>query len=155
DPRLATEAEPRLRHWAYEFKEHNNIFCVVYGPDGKVLVKTEELAELSIPPAPAVETDRVRYEEAVVPALGRQREVVGRLRLGEGDYTVVLRASLADVDRERGEVERERAEVSREKAEVDREMGRFLVLLIVGVGIALAMSGGLGYFLARKALVPV
>src|SRR5207237_6112817 len=44
DSRLATQTQARLRHWIYEFKEHENISCIVYGPDGGVFARTEELA---------------------------------------------------------------------------------------------------------------
>jgi hypothetical protein len=32
DPRMSSDRDERLRHWLYEFKEHENIFCVVYRP---------------------------------------------------------------------------------------------------------------------------
>src|SRR6266568_3760089 len=44
DSRLAGEPAARLRHWIYEFKEHENVSCVVFGPDGRVFLRTEELA---------------------------------------------------------------------------------------------------------------
>src|SRR5262245_11768714 len=30
DPEMAGDPDRRLRHWIYEFKEHENIGCVVY-----------------------------------------------------------------------------------------------------------------------------
>lgn len=46
-------------------------------------------------------------------------------------------------------------EVAREREEVDREFGRVLAVLFGSVSVALALVGGLGYFLARKARAPV
>jgi len=30
DSKMATALDERLKHWIYEFKEHDNIFCVVF-----------------------------------------------------------------------------------------------------------------------------
>src|SRR5260370_15755224 len=53
DQRMPTQREERLRHWIYEFKEHENISCVVYDGSGQVRERTVELAADSVPPAPA------------------------------------------------------------------------------------------------------
>src|SRR5438094_8159584 len=54
DDRMANQRDERLRHWIYEFKEHENISCVVYDATGKVHERTVELAADSIPPVPPV-----------------------------------------------------------------------------------------------------
>src|SRR5437899_12990309 len=54
DRRTATEPDERLRHWIYEWREHENLSAVVYDPDGKVRERTAQLAADSIPPAPSV-----------------------------------------------------------------------------------------------------
>jgi heavy metal sensor kinase len=45
--------------------------------------------------------------------------------------------------------------VGRQRIEVHREFGQFLAVLFAFLPIALVLIGGLGYFLARKALAPV
>jgi heavy metal sensor kinase len=134
DHRLNADADGRLRYWMYELHEHDAIFAIVYGPDGKVRGRTEELAETSIPAAPVVTGAEPILTDMAVPALGRQRVLDGRLRIGEEDYTVRLMASLA---------------------ETDRELAELLAAVVIAVPVALAFSGAAGYLLARKALAPV
>jgi two-component system heavy metal sensor histidine kinase CusS len=126
--------EGRLRHWIDELKEHENFCCVVYGPEGEVLAKTQELAAGNVPPAPAGASGAPRLYSTAVPALGRQRAADGRLCLGGQDVAALLLAPLEDVD---------------------RELGQLLAVLLLAVPITLALSGGVGYLLARKALAPV
>jgi heavy metal sensor kinase len=130
----AADYDGRLRHWIDELKEHENFCCVVYGPGGEVLAKTPELAASSVPPAPAEASDAPRLYDTAVPALGRQRAVDGRLRLGRREVTALILAPLEDVD---------------------RELGQLLAVLLLAVPVALVLSGGVGYLLARKALAPV
>jgi heavy metal sensor kinase len=134
DERVAADRDERLRHWAYELKEHEDVFAVVYGPGGEVHARTEELAAASVPPAPALAPEERRLHSLAVPVIGRQRVLEGRLRLGDRDYTVLLMTPLE---------------------EVDRELGRLLTALLVAVPVALALCGGAGYLLARKAVAPV
>jgi heavy metal sensor kinase len=134
DAHAAADTDGRLRHWVYELHEHEGVFAAVYGPDGRLRARTEELAEASVPPPPAVPPNGPRLRDAAVPALGRQRLLEGRLRLGGQDMTAALMAPLE---------------------EVDRELGRLLAVLLTAVPVALLVSAGLGYLLARKALAPV
>jgi heavy metal sensor kinase len=126
--------DSRLRHWIYEFKEHENIFCIVYDPSGKVHERTEELAEQSVPAAPAVAPGERRYENRDVPIVGHQRTLSAPLRMGDEDFTVLLMAPLE---------------------EVDLELGLLRTALLTAVPVVLLLAGAMGYVLARKALVPM
>jgi len=134
DYRLADDADGRLGHWVYELREHESIFAVVYGANGGVRLRTQELAESSIPAAPTSMPDDGRLSNRLVPILGRQRVLEGRLRLEGADCAVLLMGSLA---------------------ELDHELAELLTALLIAVPIALTLSGGVGYLLARKALAPV
>src|SRR6516165_5319609 len=48
DEKLAANPIPRLRHWIGEFKEHHNVYCVVYEPGGTVFARTEEMPAASV-----------------------------------------------------------------------------------------------------------
>src|SRR5215216_5866395 len=72
DPRLGSDVRGRLRHWIYEFKEHENLFAVVYAPDGTVFERTAELAVDSVPQAPA-EGGPPSFDDKSFPLIGRQR----------------------------------------------------------------------------------
>jgi heavy metal sensor kinase len=133
DRRLDADSS-RLGYWASELNEHVGIFAIVYGPAGEVHTRTEELAADSVPPAPSAPPGAPRLRNAAVPILGRQRILEGRLWAGGEDFAVVLMAPLE---------------------EVDRELARLLAALATAVPVALAVSGGLAYLLARKALAPV
>jgi heavy metal sensor kinase len=149
DRRLATERDQRLRYLIAEFWEHEKMACVVYRRDGRVVARTAELAADSAPPAPLPPpAAEPRFTEGTVPVIGRQRILVGLVHRGGSDLTVLVMASLGDVDRAR-------EEVSQELADVDREYGQLLLVLATSVPGALLLIGGLGYFLARKALAPV
>jgi heavy metal sensor kinase len=124
----------RLRHWIYEFKEHENIFCIVYDGSGRVYEHTEELAQMSIPPAPAAAPGEPRFANLDVPAIGHQRTLSGPLRLGEEEFTVLLMAPLEDVE---------------------SELGLLLTALLMAVPIVLVVAGAMGYLLARTALAPM
>src|SRR5262245_6373088 len=52
DERLSTQREGRLAYWLEEFKEHDNLFGVIYGPAGAVVAKTPELAADAVPVRP-------------------------------------------------------------------------------------------------------
>jgi heavy metal sensor kinase len=130
DERLARGTEGRLAYWAQEMKEHLGLFCVAYGPDGRVRARTEEMAEDSVPPAPGGTGTR----DVSVPILGRQRALVGRLRAGDEEVTLLL---LAPLDA------------------VDQELGELRTALLTAVPGALAVAAGVAYLLARKALAPV
>src|SRR5205807_1203547 len=69
DPRAPGDPDGRLRHWAYELYEHDHVLAVAYGPDGRVRVRTEELAEASVPPPPRPAPAAPRLRDAPVPVL--------------------------------------------------------------------------------------
>jgi heavy metal sensor kinase len=148
DRKIALNPRRRLRYWIYEFQEHEKIFCVVYDAAGKVYERTEQLAQDSVPAAPPTTLGEPLYTDAVIPIIGHQRLLSNRQRLGGKEFTVLLMASLAEVNHERREVDREREEVN-------RQFGQLLAVLFGSVPVALMVIGGLGYFLARKALAPV
>jgi heavy metal sensor kinase len=134
DEHLPPDPEGRLRHWVDEFMEHERIFCVVYAADGRVLLKTEELAHSSVPPAPAPGPGPGRFADRTLPAVGHVRSLCGRLEVAGRPYTVLQMAPLADVD---------------------RELRQLLVVLATAVPLALLACAVLGYGLARKALAPL
>jgi heavy metal sensor kinase len=134
DPRITGQFDERLRHWIYEFKEHENIFCVVYDGDGHVYQRTEELAASSIPPAPALASPAPEFRDQTIPIIGRQRTLVATLNRDSKPVTVLLMAGLE---------------------EADRELGRLLGVLATIIPIAVLASAGLGLFLAQKALGPI
>jgi heavy metal sensor kinase len=134
DPRLPEDPAGRLRHWIDELKEHENVLCVVYGPDGTVFERTTELAADSVPPPPRGAAGSPRLRDLALPAVGRQRVLEAPVRLGDRDFTVLLMTSLKDVD---------------------RELAELLAVLLTAGPLALALAGGLSYLLARTALAPV
>jgi heavy metal sensor kinase len=134
DPRMTGQFDERLRHWIYEFKEHENIFCVVYDGDGHVYQRTEELAVSSIPPVPALVGQAPEFRDQTIPIIGRQRTLVAMLNRDSKPVTVLLMAGLD---------------------EVDRELSRLLAVLATAVPIAVLVSAGFGLFLAQKALGPI
>jgi heavy metal sensor kinase len=134
DERTAAEPGERLRFWIYEWREHENFAAIVYDTNGKVWERTQELADDSVPPVPAIAKSEQRLEDKDIPILGRQRVLENALRLGNQPSTIVVMASLEDVD---------------------RELGELRTVLLTTVPIVLLLSGGLGYGLARKALAPM
>jgi heavy metal sensor kinase len=126
------DRDGRLRHWIFELHEHEAIFGVVFEPGGRVLMRTQELAENSIPDPPPASV-KTRLCDATLPVLGRQRLLEGRLGSDSG-LCVVLMTSLDDVD---------------------RELARLATVLLIAVPVALAFAAAAGYLLARKALAPV
>jgi heavy metal sensor kinase len=134
DPRVVASPDERLRYWIYEWREHENLSAVVYDAEGKVRERTEELAAESVPPAPADAAAEHRLQDRAIPILGRQRVLEGGIRLGDRPSTVVVMASLD---------------------ELDHQLGELWTVLLTTVPIVLFLSGGLGYILARKALAPM
>jgi heavy metal sensor kinase len=133
DPRVETDTDERLRFWAEEFRDHQNLLCVIYRADRTLLTRTPGLAEGSVPPPPVFTGDRLVYDEQL-PALGRHRILAERVRLGGREFVVLLLAPLGAVDRELDEVR--------------------AVLLAAGP-VGLLLSAGFGYWLAGRALAPV
>jgi heavy metal sensor kinase len=134
DPRVATDTAGRLRYWAFELHEHENIYCIVYDQSGTVRERTPELASDSVLPAPTAPQNTPQIRSQNVPILGRQRLLETKVQLGGQDLVIALMTSLSDVD---------------------RELGRLLHVLFFAIPGALIASAVLGYFLARKALAPV
>jgi heavy metal sensor kinase len=133
DDRLAGQAHERLRHWIDEFMEHEKNFCVVYDGD-QVHLRTPELAADAVPPAPRLGPGSQQFSTQTLPIIGRQRVLAAHLPAAGRDFTVVHLAPLADVD---------------------RQLRELLAVLGWAVPVALVLSGGLAYGLARKALAPV
>jgi heavy metal sensor kinase len=134
DTGIATEPDARLRHWIYEWREHENLSAVVYDAEGKVWERTEQLAVGSVPPAPPVAATGHRLQDKAIPILGRQRALSGSVVVGDRPSTVLIMAPLEDVD---------------------HELAELGTVLATAVPIVLLLSGGLGYVLARKALAPM
>jgi two-component system, OmpR family, heavy metal sensor histidine kinase CusS len=133
EQKLDEESRSRLRDWIAEVKEHDNFTCVLYDAEGKIYERTRELSDNMTPPAPHAASSR-RFFDADFPGLGRQRTLVGELRVGDRPFTAVLMAPLE---------------------EMDRELGLLLGATLLAVPAALAASGGWSYFMARKALAPM
>jgi two-component system, OmpR family, heavy metal sensor histidine kinase CusS len=134
DERVADQPTKRLRYWINEFMKHEKNFCVVYDSTGQVFLKTTELADDSVPPAPVFSSAATQFGTQTLPIVGHQRLLTTRLHAGNAEFTVVHLASLA---------------------EVDHELRELLLVLCMAVPVALASSGGLAYLLARKALAPM
>jgi heavy metal sensor kinase len=134
DERLQSDPDGQMRHWAYELFEHEGVFCVVYGPGGEPRLRTQELAEAAVPPAPGSPEAGPRLRDAAIPIIGRQRILEGQVQVGGQDVTLLLMAPLE---------------------ETDHQLGRLLAALGTAVPVALACSVALGYVLARAALTPV
>jgi heavy metal sensor kinase len=133
DPGLTTDPDRGLRHWIAEYRDHLNLYCAVYRPGGGLLDRTPELAPESVPPPPAGAGDRWGHTDQF-PVIGRQRVLAERMRLGGREFVVVLLAPLGPVD---------------------RQLAQARVVLLTAGPVALLLSAGLAYWLARKALAPV
>jgi heavy metal sensor kinase len=134
DVRLDADPDGQMRHWAFELYEHAGVFCIVYGPEGEVRLRTEELPESAVLPPPSPPEAGPRLHDTAIPGMGRQRVLEGTFRLGGQESVVVLLAPLE---------------------EIDRELSRLLAALGMAVPVAVAFAAGLGYLLARTALAPV
>jgi heavy metal sensor kinase len=134
DDRMANRRDERLRHWIYEFKEHENISCVVYDSTGKVHERTLELPAAAIPPAPRARAGEPTSGDMTLPIIGHQRILATSVALGDEEFTVLLLAPLE---------------------EVDREMGQLMWALAMAVPMTVLLTGITAYWLARKALAPV
>jgi heavy metal sensor kinase len=134
DGRAASHAEERLRYWIFEWREHENLAAVAYDASGNVVARTEQLATASVPPGPAFNLAERQVTDEVIPILGRQRVLQGSLKLGDRPISLLIMASLEDVD---------------------HELGELRTVLATAIPIVLLLSGALGYVLARKALSPM
>jgi len=133
DPRIESATDEGLHDWIAEFKEHQNLLCVIYRADGTVHDRTAGLKEVSMPPLPAGAHDRGVYDERL-PNIGRHRVMFERMRFGGRDFVVMLLAPLEVIDQELAEIRN---------------------VLVVAGSAALLLSAGLAYVMARKALAPV
>jgi heavy metal sensor kinase len=133
DPRAQEDPESRMGYWIKEYREHMGLLCVVYRLDSSAHARTPGLADESLPPAPVSSEGRV-VSTGLFPGIGRHRLLAERMRLGRQEFVVVLLAPLEAVERELDHVRN--------------------VLLAAGP-IALILSAGFGYWLARTALAPV
>jgi two-component system heavy metal sensor histidine kinase CusS len=105
----------------------------VYDASGTIYEHTEDLPLSSIPPAPAVSA-APRFQEVDIPELGRHRLLWAQRTGAGGPFAVVLLAPLE---------------------EVDEELHLLLGALLLAVPLALLVSGGWSYFMARAALAPM
>src|SRR5262249_37647892 len=133
DERLPREPLSRLRYWVGEFAEDQNSSCVVYGADGRPLLRSERMPEESMPPVP-VASEAPQSGSMTLPGIGRHPFRVYRLQFPGVEYTLLHLTPLA---------------------EVDRELRGVLIVLLAAVPVALVFCGGLGYLMARKALRPM
>jgi heavy metal sensor kinase len=134
DPQPASSQDERLRYWITELKEHENIWCVVYDRDGRVVERTATLALESVPPMPSLPPGESRFRDVALPMIGRQRLLNSSLRLGDNELSIAFLFPLEEADRTLRQL--------------------WMVLATAGPG-ALVITGGLGYLLARKALAPM
>ena len=67
---IESKPNPDLSYWIKEAKEHQNILCVVYDPQGNVYERTEELSSQSVPPKPDRNGPGQRYADLRLPILG-------------------------------------------------------------------------------------
>jgi heavy metal sensor kinase len=123
-----------VAYWIKEAKEHENIFCVVFDAKGTVYQRTEEMPAEAVQALAQTSKEGKQFSDIKLPILGRYRQLASPVRLKERDLQVVLLANLEDVD---------------------RELKQFFGVLITAIPLALALAGGFGYFLARKALAPI
>jgi heavy metal sensor kinase len=130
---METATDQRVRHWIDEYKEHQNFISAIYRADGTLLARTPELAEGSVPPLPTGAGDHWLNNERL-PVIGWQRVMAKRLQFGGQEFVVMLLAELEPVEHELKEVRS--------------------VLFAAGP-IALFLSAGLAYWLARTALAPM
>lgn len=133
DPQAEADPDGRLAYWIEEYRDHQGLLCVVYSSDGSVRARTPGLADESLPPLPAVVEGRLSYN-GDFPRIGRQRVMAKRLKLGGREAVMLLCAPLDGVD---------------------RQLARVRSVLLLAGPLALLLSAGFAYFLARKALAPV
>jgi heavy metal sensor kinase len=130
DPRLAAEPDDRARYWVHEFEEHMGVLAGVYGPDGSPVEVHPDLAAHFPGPPPALPARGVHTD----PAGDRWFVTSKPVRAGDRELSVLLWVPLRDGD-----------------AELVL-LGR---VLAAAVPLALLVSAGVAYLLARKALAPV
>ncbi len=133
DPRIETATHERIDHWVEEYRDHQQLFCVIYRSDGSVYAHTPELSSESMPSFPAGLGKQAEFD-VDLPVIGRQRVMAERQRLGGQDLVVMLLAPLEAVD---------------------TQLARMRMVLLTAGLLVLVLPGVLGYLLARKALAPM
>jgi len=131
---LQGDTETRLRYWAEELYDHNAILMVVYGANGEVRLRTQELAEDGVPASLGAVSAEPSFADYSLPTVGRQRVLSSQLSVASQIYTIRLMTSLSAVD---------------------HELAELLTAVLLAVPAAILISGAVGYLLARKALAPV
>lgn len=134
DRQMAIDHESRIPHWVQEFKEHVNVFAVVYDSRGRVFARTEQLADDSVPPEPTTPVAEPQVATQSFPIINSQRTLTARLSASGEQFTVVLMAPLA---------------------EVDANLARVRTVLLTALPVSLLLAGAIGYWLSRKALAPI
>ncbi len=127
DPGIESATDERINHWVEEYRDHQQLFCVVYRPDGYLYAHTLELEPENMPPFPASLGERAEYD-ADLPGIGRQRVMAERQRLGGRDFVVLLLAPLETVD---------------------VQLGRMRTVLLTAGLLVWVLPGVLAYWLAR------
>ncbi|WP_425399943.1 sensor histidine kinase [Aeoliella sp.] len=133
DLQSVNNPEARIRHWIEEFHEHAGALCIVY-EDEKVVARTEQMAEQSVPLAPVGTTHNIRFDSREMPLIGRQRTLTRALDANDRRFDVIL---MLPMD------------------EVHEELGELATVLLTVLPLSLLLAGGFGYALARRALAPV
>src|SRR5688572_29736135 len=128
--RLATNADARIRSWVHEFDEHMGVPAGVYQPDGTPVEVNPKLAAHFDAPPPSPPA-RLTHTD---PAGDRWTVATKSVRAGDREVVVLLLVPLK---------------------EADAELALLARVLAVAVPIALLVSAGAAYLLARKALAPV
>lgn len=130
DPELPARPEGRARDWVHEFDEHMGVLAGVYRPDGSPIAVHPDLAGRfpeSPPPPPARQT-------RTDPAGNRWIAASQMIHAGDRELIVYLLVPLR---------------------EADAELALLGRALFGAVPVALLVSAGVAFLLARKALAPV
>jgi heavy metal sensor kinase len=130
---MPTAGRDRLRHWLAELQEHSQVRAVVYDADGMVYERSDDLP-LNAAPLMPTPSATPRFQDANLPELGRHRLLSAHLAGEGGPSEVVLLAPLE---------------------EVDQELRLLLIAILLAVPVALLVSGGWSYLMARAALAPM
>jgi heavy metal sensor kinase len=133
DGRVANDPS-RLKYLIEEFWEHEQIAGAVYSADGRLLMRTDALANDAVPGPQSTAPDARQFHSTTLPIVGRQRVMALPLPHADDGRTVILTTSLADAD---------------------HTLGGLRAVLVTAVPIMLAVSAMAAYLLAGRALAPV
>jgi heavy metal sensor kinase len=123
-----------LRKLIHDIKDNENLLCVIYDPAGQVIARTDSLPRAAIPPRQPGLLMEAHLESATIGNLGRFRTLEASYREAGQQFTAVLMMPLE---------------------EVDRQLTYLLKVLTIAVPMTAILFAGLGYFLARKSLMPM